>query len=97
MPTIFLDFFWLSTAEKTIGCFFGLFKLGHGLTTYKAYNSLMNKAKIYEKYFLIVKSLNYFVVSKFLGYHFSVIYKKLHKHSHWGTQEKLTVTQETLK
>ena len=48
MPTIFLDFFWLSTAEKTIGCFFGLFKLGHGLTTYKAYNSLMNNTKIYE-------------------------------------------------
>ena len=37
------------------------------------------------------------MVQKFLGYHFSVIYNKLHKHSHWGTQETLTVTQETLK
>lgn len=49
-----------------------------------------------KKYILIVKSLNYFVVQNFLGYHYSVIYKKLHKHSHWGTQETLTVTQETL-
>ena len=49
-----------------------------------------------KKYILIVKSLNFFVVQNFLGYHYSVIYKKLHKHSHWGTQETLTVTQETL-
>ena len=49
-----------------------------------------------KKYILIVKSLNYFVVQNFFGYHYSVIYKKLHKHSHWGTQETLTVTQETL-
>ena len=49
MPTIFLDFFWLSTAEKTIGCFFGLFELGHELTTYKAFNSFIDKIKIYEK------------------------------------------------
>ena len=49
-----------------------------------------------KKYILIVKSLNYFVVQNFLGYHYSVIYKKLHKHSHWGTQETLTVTQETV-
>ena len=97
MPTIFLDFFWLSTAEKTIGCFFGLFKLGHGLTTYKAYNSLMNNTKIYEKIFSDSKKPELFHGAKFLGYHFSVIYKKLHKHSHWGTQETLTVTQETLK
>ena len=48
-----------------------------------------------KKYFLIVKSLNYFLVQKCLGYHFSVIYKKLHKLSHWGTQETLKVTQET--
>ena len=32
-----------------------------------------------KKYFLIVKSLNYFVVQNFLGYHFSVMYKKLNK------------------
>ena len=59
---------------------------------------MISNIKIYEKkYFLIGKSLNYFVVQNFLGYHYSVIYKKLHKHSHWGTQETLTVTQETLK
>ena len=51
MSNIFLDFFWLSNAEKTIGCFFGLFKLGHGLTTYKAYNSMISTIKIYEKIF----------------------------------------------
>ena len=51
MSIIFLDYFWLSSAEKTIGCFFGLFKLGHGLTTYKAYNSMINNTKNYEKIF----------------------------------------------
>ena len=51
MSNIFLDFFWLSSAEKTIGCFFGLFKLGHGLTTYKAYNSMISNIKIDEKIF----------------------------------------------
>ena len=50
-----------------------------------------------KKYFQIVKSLNYFMIQKFFGYHYSAMYKKLHKHSHWGTQETLTVTQETLK
>ena len=49
-----------------------------------------------KKYILIVKSLNYSMVQKFLGYHYSVIHKKLHKHSHWDTQETFTVTQETL-
>ena len=67
MPTIFLDFFWLSTAEKTIGCFFGLFKLGHGLTTYKAYNSLMNNTKIYEKIFSNSKKPKLFPGIKIFG------------------------------
>ena len=49
MSNIFLDFFWPSSAEKTMCCFFGLFKLGHGLTTYKAYNSMISTIKIYEK------------------------------------------------
>ena len=51
MSIIFLDFFWFSSAEKTTCCFFGLFKLGHGLTTYKAYKSLINDIKIHEKIF----------------------------------------------
>ena len=53
--------------------------------------------KFNKKYFLVVESISYLMKQKFLGYHYSVIYKKLHKHSHWGTQETLTVTQETLK
>ena len=48
-----------------------------------------------KKYFLAVESISYLMKQKFLGYHYSVIYKKLHKHSHRGTQETLTVTQET--
>ena len=67
MPTIFLDFFWLSTAEKTIGCFFGLFKLGHGLTTYKAYNSLINNIKNSEKIFSDSKKPELFHGTKFFG------------------------------
>ena len=67
MSIIFLDFFWLSSAEKTIGCFFGLFKLGHGLTTYKAYNSLMNNTKIYEKIFSDSKKPELFRGTKILG------------------------------
>ena len=51
MSNIFHDFFWLSRAEKTIGCFFGLFELGHGLMSYKAYNSLINNIKNSEKIF----------------------------------------------
>ena len=53
--------------------------------------------KFNKKYFLVVESISYLLKQKFLRYHYSVIYKKLHKHSHWGTQETLTVTQETLK
>ena len=67
MSNIFLDFFWLSSAEKTIGCFFGLFKLGHGLTTYKAYNSLMNNTKIYEKIFSDSKKPKLFRGIKIFG------------------------------
>ena len=67
MPTIFLDFFWLSTAEKTIGCFFGLFKLGHGLTTYKAYYSLVSNIKIYEKIYSDSKKPELFRGTKFFG------------------------------
>ena len=67
MSIIFLDFFWLSSAEKTIGCFFGLFKLGHGLTTYKAYNSLMNNTKIYEKIFSDSKKHKLFRGTKIFG------------------------------
>ena len=52
--------------------------------------------KFKKKYFLVVESISYLMKKKFLGYHYSVIYKKLYKHSHWGTQETLTVTQETL-
>ena len=52
--------------------------------------------KFNKKYFLVVESISYLLKQKFLRYHYSVIYKKLHKHSHWGTQETLTVTQETL-
>ena len=67
MSNIFLDFFWLSSAEKTIGCFFGLIKLGHGLTTYKAYNSLMNNTKIYEKIFSDCKKPKLFCGTKIFG------------------------------
>ena len=67
MPTIFLDFFWLSTAEKTIGCFFGLFKLGHGLTSYKAYKSLINDIKIHEKIFSDSKKPELFHGTKIFG------------------------------
>ena len=67
MSNIFLDFFWLLSAEKTIGCFFGLFKLGHGLTTYKAYNSLMNNTKIYEKIFSDSKKPKLFRGTKIFG------------------------------
>ena len=67
MPTIFLDFFWLSTAEKTIGCFFGLFKLGHGLTTYKAYNSMISRIKNYEKIFSDSKKPELFRGTKIFG------------------------------
>ena len=67
MPTIFLDFFWLSSAEKTIGCFFGLFKLGHGLTTCKAYNSMISNIKIYEKICSDSKKPELFRGTKFFG------------------------------
>ena len=67
MSIIFLDLFWLSSAEKTIGCFFGLFKLGHGLTTYKAYNSLMNNTKIYVKIFSDSKKPKLFRGTKIFG------------------------------
>ena len=53
--------------------------------------------KFNKKYFLVVESISYLMEHKFLGYHYSVIYKKFHNYSHWGTQETLTVTQETLK
>jgi len=33
MPTIFHDFFLQSSAEKTIGCFLALFKMGHDWAT----------------------------------------------------------------
>ena len=67
MSNIFLDFFWLSSAEKTMGCFFGLFKLGHGLTTYKAYNSMISSIKIYEKIFSDSKKPELFRGTKIFG------------------------------
>ena len=67
MSNIFLDFFWLSSAEKTIGCFFGLFKLGHGLTTYKAYNSMISTIKIMKKIFSDSKKPELFRGTKILG------------------------------
>ena len=67
MSNIFLDFFWLSSAEKTIGCFFGLFKLGHGLTFYKAYNSMISTIKIMKKIFSDSKKPELFRGTKILG------------------------------